>query len=1275
MRLERRNLRGVLRDKSGISASMPEALAGIGLKAVIITIVGGVVAAGVAFLAVTTATADASAGYQNANVAFEKAVHSSDIVVGLETDRVGLLRNVAGDKCEIEAWQSGTSDGKKTLVVDRTTVAGECSVTTPLPAAGSTTAGMTLLSDIAAPLFEYTNRGGRTITFNASAAPTLATAAKPADVKQSDFDDVRPYKVTLTLKALDKDNSAATKEAVATGYTNVLNLTPTPDEVRYVPNPDDNVPGPIIIASIERSTTTGTVYSGAREGAAVTFTGGVCESGPTTVDVSYERQSPGSAPRVNTIYAAELTEAATTVHLGSVPNGSTGAVEVAASCVKDGAVVKDALVYTQAVPAPQVTAKLNASTYGAHDVSWTKVSSLPTSFEVFRDYGKLSELPQSADKLATTTDKLVYLSDTKGLGIGRETTYVVVATVDTVRSEPGSTTITTPLEAPSAPVVTTSQAGATWTAVECPAYTTAQYAERHYQQTGTDTTVTWSAYTAWSTSTKVTLKTPEYGRTVYSVVARCAATASGAISPNSPASAVRSFYMPETPKVTVTRSTTSGTAFSGAREGALVSYTGARCWNGTSSKVSTSWSGTSPSNQADVTASAAAAPVPASGGQLNMAGIANGATGNVTTTVTCTAGVSGSISSAVQYKQPVPAPTVSATLHATVGAHVVSWTKVSSLPTTFEVYRDFGSVTKVAQTAANLAGTTDKLTLTYNTKGLGIGQKTTYDVVAIVNSVRSQPGSTNITTPLAAPGTPTVTPTTGGATWTAVTCPAYTTAEYSERHYQQTGTVTTVSWSAWSEWSTSRKATVTTPGYGRTVYTVIARCVANESGAVSANSPASPQVAFYMPETPKVTVARSTVSGTAYSGAREGALVSYTGARCWNGGPSIVTTTWTGTSPTNQPSRTATTPAATVPASGGSFNIAGIANGASGTFRTVATCEAGVSGTAASANSYNQPVPKPVLEVGMSFTADRHQLDWTAVSSLPTSFDTNKSAQSGRENENTTALSTLTRILSYTPGTSYGNTHTYSITATVNGKTATSDKKTYVADWPRVPKAQSIAWTQGTGNTGTLKWSYDWSCPAGTTLKGQQHENRTGQSNGTFSNTVRASSAWATEPTSYAWKASYALNGYAYAMGVDSKCLSDVTGFESTTQKVQSPTFVMPMVKPAKPVWDAYNYRDWVRGTNWTYSTCFAGGCPSMTIDYKTYCSAGSVVGWSNFSSTDWNPMTYNHAFGWQDNWHLTPPLVRNVTYHNAKYSCSTPWRTSPQSDPGNNVIVQVRQP
>lgn len=1274
MRLERRNLRGVLRDKSGISASMPEALAGIGLKAVIITIVGGVVAAGVAFLAVTTATADASAGYQNANVAFEKAVHSSDIVVGLETDRVGLLRNVAGDKCEIEAWQSGTSDGKKTLIVDRKTVAGECSVTTPLPAAGSTPSGVTLLSDIAAPVFEYTNRGGRAITFDASAAPTLATAAKPADVKQSDFDDVRPYKVTLTLKALDKDNSAATKEAVATGYTKVLNLTSTPDEVRYVPNPEDNVPGPIIIASIERSTTTGTAYSGAREGAAVTFTGGVCESGPTTVDISYERQSPGTAPRVNTVYAAPLTDAPTTVHLGSVPNGSTGAVEVAASCVIDGAVVKDALVYTQAVPAPQVTAKLNAATFGAHDVSWTKVSSLPTTFEVFRDYGKLAELPQSADKLATTTDKLVFASDTKGLGIGRETTYVVIATVDTVRSEPGSTAITTPLAAPAAPTVTTSKAGATWTAVTCPAYTTAQYSERHYQQTGTNTTVTWSAYSAWGTSTTATVTTPGYGRTVYSVLARCAANESGAISPTA-TSAQATFYMPETPKVTVTRSSTTGTAYSGAREGALVSYTGARCWNGSPSKVSTSWSGTSPTGQAGVSASSAAAAVPATGGAFNLAGIANGATGDVTTSVTCTAGTSGSVSSAVKYSQPVPAPTVSATLHATVGAHVVSWTKVSSLPTTFEVYRDFGAVTKVAETAANLAGKTDKLTLTYNTKGLGIGQKTTYAVVAIANSVRSGQGTTAITTPLAAPGAPTITTSTTGATWTAVTCPAYTTAEYAERHYQQTGTVTTVTWSAYSEWSTSRKATVTTPGYGRTVYSVIARCVANETGAISANSPASAQAAFYMPETPKATVARSTVSGTAYSGAREGALVSYTGARCWNGGPSVVTTTWTGTSPANQDAVSATAPAATVPASGGQFNIAGIANGASGTFRTVATCTAGTSGTAASANSYSQPVPKPVLEVSMSFIADRHQLDWTAVSSLPTSFATTKTAQAGKEFENTEALSTLRRILSYKIGTSYGNTHTYSIVATVNGKTATSDKKSYTAEWPRVPKAESIAWTQGSGNTGTLKWSYDVACMQGTTLRGQQHENRTGQSNGTFSNTVRASSAWATEPTSYAWKASYALNGYAYAMGVDSKCVSDITGFESTTQKVQSPTFVMPMVKPAKPVWDAYNYRDWVRGTNWTYSTCFAGGCPSMTIDYKTYCSAGSNVGWSNFSSTDWNPMTYNHAFGWQDNWHLTPPLVRNVTYHNAKYSCSTPWATSPQSDPGNNVIVQVRQP
>lgn len=972
MSMERRTRRSVLRDKSGVASSITELLGSTVVKAVTVSAVGGVILGGLVFWSAASTTADVSSSFQNANVSFEKAVRGSDVVVGVGTDRIGLLKNVEGERCEVQTWQAGDRDGKVTLQVDTSTIAGECTPETPLVEAGAGESGIVLAYDIEVPAFAYSNLGGREITFDASAVPTLTTGTKPDGVKQGDFDDVRPHKVTLSLKTLSEDTAASTKHAVATGYTNVLNVAEVNESTTYVPSPsEDPIPGPLKITAAERSSTVGAAFAGAREGVAITFNGGVCAAGPTKVDVSYVRQAPSEAPVVNTVVNAVLTGEGRTVDLGDVPNGSSGLVEVAASCVDGGVVVKDSLTYTQPVPATTLSVVASPTRgLGAHDLSWVKVSSLPTAFDVFWAIGAYTELPTTEEKRLTTTDKLAYQADAKGANVGASTTYVVVATVDSVKSPP---------------------------------------------------------------------------------------------------------------------------------------------------------------------------------------------------------------------------------------AHASIMTAVPSAPAT------------------------------------------------------------------------SVSPTSSGATWTAVSCPTYTTAQYSERHYQQAGTSTAVNWTTPSSWSTARTVTgITTPSYGRTVYEVMTRCVSTATGAASAPVLA-PQKPFYVAETVTMTAARSTTVGTVFTGAREGAAVTYSGGRCYGGATTKISVLWTPQSPSGQTASTVDGGTSVLTGGASTVHVNNVRNGAVGTVQVDASCPQFATTNTTAKLNYSQAIPKPILTVKQGSNGDQHVLSWTQVSSLPTTFGVYKTAEVGFENQDPDFTTALTQTLDYVPGTNYGNLTQYSVSAMIDRGTGVSDTQSITTPWPTVPKAQSIAWTKGTGNTGTLRWSYLGTCPAGTTLKGQQHENRTGQSNGTFNNSVRASSAWASNPTSYAWKASYALNGYAYAMGVDSKCVSNVTNLESTTQSVQSPTFVMPMVKPAKPVWDAFNFRDNARGTNRTYSTCFQGGCPSMQIDYKTFCSAGSTVGWSNFSSTDWNPATYNHPFGWQDNWHLAAGS-RNVTYHNAKYSCKTPWATSAQSDAGNSVVVTVMQ-
>jgi hypothetical protein len=474
----RRSYQEVLKDKSGLSTSLVESLGGISLKMLGISVAGGLLATLLTFWVVSTSSADTSSGYQTAGVAFEKAVRESDVVIGAADSRVGLLSDTASG-CQVQTWQAGSRDGKTTLRVDTKTVAGVCTPTTPLVASGTGQPAQELVFDIQAPVFSFSNLGGRTITFSTAGVPTLATGTMPAGIKPADWNDVRPYSVKLNLTTLNDKTAQVTQKAELSGVTNVVNVSVAQDDLRYVPAPStDPVPGPLRITAATRSTTVGTVYSGAREGISITITGAVCPSGPTKLTASYTQQSPSTAPAVTTVVSPTLTGGPTTIDLGSTPNGSSGAVEVSATCIAGGVVEKASSGYTQPVPAPVLKAT-QGSPAEKHDLSWTQVSSLPTQFLLSWSSTNGRNGTQTVSTLSTS------ITQQQGTVYGYTSTYKVRATVGSVTGpDSNAASLTNNWPAVAKPSIlndggwtsgTKDRVRWYWAVVSCPAGTSAEY--------------------------------------------------------------------------------------------------------------------------------------------------------------------------------------------------------------------------------------------------------------------------------------------------------------------------------------------------------------------------------------------------------------------------------------------------------------------------------------------------------------------------------------------------------------------------------------------------------------------------------------------------------------------------------------------------------------------------------------------------------------------------------------------------------------------------------
>jgi hypothetical protein len=571
----RRSYQEVLKDKSGLSTSLVESLGGISLKMLGISVAGGLLATLLTFWVVSTSSADTSSGYQTAGVAFEKAVRESDVVIGAADSRVGLLSDTASG-CQVQTWQAGSRDGKTTLRVDTKTVAGVCTPTTPLVASGTGQPAQELVFDIQAPVFSFSNLGGRTITFSTAGVPTLATGTMPAGIKPADWNDVRPYSVKLNLTTLNDKTAQVTQKAELSGVTNVVNVSVAQDDLRYVPSPStDPVPGPLRITAATRSTTVGTVYSGAREGISITITGAVCPSGPTKLTASYTQQSPSAAPAVTTVVSPTLTGGPTTIDLGSTPNGSSGAVEVSATCIAGGVVEKASSGYTQPVPAPVLKAT-QGSPAEKHDLSWTQVSSLPTQFLLSWSSTNGRNGTQTVPTLSTS------ITQQQGTVYGYTSTYKVRATVGSVTGpDSNAASLTNNWPAVAKPSIlndggwtsgTKDRVRWYWAVVSCPAGTSAEY-----------TSAVWRSDVgfigSWSTPTAtnfydVSTWWQGYDYSV-DVQSRCKSPVTGAVSPY-----VYSNGQPFTRKV----ENPSGINWSWYRASSkeLVTTPGASCSGGTS---------------------------------------------------------------------------------------------------------------------------------------------------------------------------------------------------------------------------------------------------------------------------------------------------------------------------------------------------------------------------------------------------------------------------------------------------------------------------------------------------------------------------------------------------------------------------------------------------------------------------------------------------------------------------------------------------------------------
>ncbi|QNE48671.1 hypothetical protein F1C58_16570 (plasmid) [Glaciihabitans sp. INWT7] len=450
----------------------------------------------------------------------------------------------------------------------------------------------------------------------------------------------------------------------------------------------------------------------------------------------------------------------------------------------------------------------------------------------------------------------------------------------------------------------------------------------------------------------------------------------------------------------------------------------------------------------------------------------------------------------------------------------------------------------------------------------------------------------------------------------------------------------------------------------------------------------------------QVWVTRSATAGDIYGGVREGATVSFLGGICQDM-PSLVTITWAPSSPAGQSPESATF-SRVMNGNPTVFNMPRVRNGSEGEAQVSVKCDLANKPDEASA-LYTQTVPATSLTVANGTTAEKHDLSWTPVSSLPTTFGVTwtaapvKPTASGDEGSTTALAKTVTFPL----GTTYGFATNYKVTPTVNGLDGNPAYGGVSNAWPAAPMASAITYT-GTGSgakitDGSISWGYAGACPAGTVSSSREIQNKIWNgTTGAVSTGNYTIGAFGTK-TNAVWNPTYALEGYPYQERVDTKCVSPVTGSQSKVSTAQSATFYTRMNSPAAPVYDGFDFRDFVRGDTEGFATCWniqpttcnktypaglaingGGFNESYQMDFITYCPAGSKLGWSYYHTENLSipgPGNDKGYFGKQDGWQIGDGTqVAHYLHSRPVYKCDTLWVTSPVSVKGADVHYNVNR-
>ncbi|WP_159600061.1 hypothetical protein [Agromyces humi] len=329
--------RRLLTRRDGLTASIPETLVGTLVKLGVATMVGSLLVGVFTYSSTASATTTTSGLTQAAAITFADQARNADKIVGKGTGQVSFLHQTSSGECSIDTWR-GVPAGSSTvdLVLGNYLIPGtDCDLLTPAQVftAVASDTRRPVVEQVNAVQISYQNVVGRELTFPTNGIAQLAAGSQPSDVTAAEWESLEPETVKLETAAASTGVIADAKPVILTGRAPVV-VDPIIAGAVVTPDTSAPVPSTIKITAVARSTTLGNLVGGVREGAKVTFTGGICAN-DTYFTVKFTPGSPDAATYgvVESVmtYSAKLT--ATTIRdLPGIPNGAGGNISVFATC-------------------------------------------------------------------------------------------------------------------------------------------------------------------------------------------------------------------------------------------------------------------------------------------------------------------------------------------------------------------------------------------------------------------------------------------------------------------------------------------------------------------------------------------------------------------------------------------------------------------------------------------------------------------------------------------------------------------------------------------------------------------------------------------------------------------------------------------------------------------------------------------------------------------------------------------------------------------------------